>query len=88
MGTRSSVPGTIILRRSSVACDSLYAISWLGIPFVFVGDAFFSAGGNVVRAGLLEDFLCAFDLIAVFRVDGNKNVTLFNFPLVLFGFVP
>src|SRR4029434_5441437 len=61
--------------------------SWDCSGIVFVGNAFLSAGRDIVGTGMLKDLLCPFHLVVVFRVHGNENVSLFNFSLVLLGFV-
>src|SRR4030095_10041312 len=67
----------------------LWAISksrgWSGL--VFVRNAFFPGRRNIVRAGMLEDILRALYFVTVFRVHGNENVSLFDFFLVLLGFI-
>ena len=40
-----------------------------------------------MRAGMLKDIFCALNFVTVFRVDGNENVSLFDFSLVLLGFI-
>ena len=40
-----------------------------------------------MRAGTLKDILCALNFVAVFRVHRNENISLFDFSLVLLGFI-